>query len=177
MTLGAPASRRHARNKSKKLAGETPALPGVVRRFRGSKRESLFRRFLTPPSPIRWERVPDLSSVASAKAEGRVRGGPRQVPPPAMNPTIQSSIVHHALCPARQAPQPDDRKPCRQATIWTAAGIPQSGSHAAFALFAGIQKRCRRCALPPQSKSCRSFPAPRHPPPAPVTLNAPPGFP
>jgi len=36
--------------------------------------------------------------------------------------------------------------------FWNAAGIPQSGSHAALAVFGGASKRCRRRALPPQSK-------------------------
>jgi len=37
------------------------------------------------PSPIRWERVSDLSAVALAKAEGRVRVGP----------FVRLSLLHH----------------------------------------------------------------------------------
>jgi hypothetical protein len=51
--LGAPASRRPVGSRKPELAGETPALPGIVPRFRGSKREILFRRNLTPAlSPV-----------------------------------------------------------------------------------------------------------------------------
>jgi hypothetical protein len=49
-----------------------------------------------------------------------------------------------------------------QPNFWSAAGIPQSGSHAAFTELVGVPKRCRRCApvfaalrlgrLPPHSK-------------------------
>ena len=37
-------------------------------------------------------------------------------------------------------------------TFRSAAGIPRSGSHAALEALAAVEKRCRRCALPPQSK-------------------------
>jgi len=46
--LGAPASRRPVRSQKLELAGETPALPGTVPRFRGSMREILFRGILSP---------------------------------------------------------------------------------------------------------------------------------
>jgi hypothetical protein len=36
--------------------------------------------------------------------------------------------------------------------FWIAAEIPQSGSHVALEVLSAIEKRCRRCALPPQSK-------------------------
>ena len=40
--LGAPASRRPVGSRKPELAGETPALPGTVPRFRSSKREIFF---------------------------------------------------------------------------------------------------------------------------------------
>ncbi len=46
--LGAPASRRLVGNRKPELAGETPALPGTARRFRGSMREISFRGILSP---------------------------------------------------------------------------------------------------------------------------------
>jgi hypothetical protein len=39
--LGALASRRPVGSRKPELAGETPALPGTVPRFKGSKRESV----------------------------------------------------------------------------------------------------------------------------------------
>jgi spermidine synthase len=47
--LGAPASRRPVGSRKPELAGETPALPGIVPRFRGSKREFI------RGNPLRWE--------------------------------------------------------------------------------------------------------------------------
>ena len=46
--LGAPASRRPVGSRKPELAGETPALPGTVPRFRGSKREFV-RGIFSPP--------------------------------------------------------------------------------------------------------------------------------
>jgi SAM-dependent MidA family methyltransferase len=46
--LGAPASRRPVGSRKPELAGETPALPGTVPQFRGSKREVSSRRNLSP---------------------------------------------------------------------------------------------------------------------------------
>jgi hypothetical protein len=48
MNLGALASRRRDENELPELAGETPALPGMTLRFRGSRRESV-RKILSPP--------------------------------------------------------------------------------------------------------------------------------
>jgi len=50
MNLGALASRRRIKNEPQELAGETPALPGLTLRFRGSKRE-IFRGNLSPLVP------------------------------------------------------------------------------------------------------------------------------
>jgi len=65
--LGAPASRRPrgiaaiipqgrpVGSRKPELAGGTPALPGTVPRFRGSKREISFRRNLSPPGRERGQ--------------------------------------------------------------------------------------------------------------------------
>jgi hypothetical protein len=46
--LGAPASRRPVGSRKPELAGETPALPGTVPRFKGSKRESVRGNLSSP---------------------------------------------------------------------------------------------------------------------------------
>jgi hypothetical protein len=46
--LGAPASRRPAGTRKSELAGETPALPGMAPRFKGSIRDYSFRGILSP---------------------------------------------------------------------------------------------------------------------------------
>ena len=61
--LGAPASRRPVGCLKLEHAGETPALPCIVPRFRGSKREILFRGILTPA----------LSSLGGGEVEKMVR--------------------------------------------------------------------------------------------------------
>ena len=52
--LGAPASRRPVGTRKQELAGETPALPGMAPRFKGSMRDYSFRGILSLSlSPLR----------------------------------------------------------------------------------------------------------------------------
>jgi hypothetical protein len=54
--LGAPVSRRPVGSRKPKLAGETPALPGIVLRFKGSKREFV-RGILSTPERKRGQKA------------------------------------------------------------------------------------------------------------------------
>jgi len=66
--LGAPTSRRPVGNCKPELAGETPALPGIAPRFRGSRREFV-RGNLTPAlSPVEAERENSRFSAALARS-------------------------------------------------------------------------------------------------------------